>query len=98
MDALEKFKKKKFPEDIQHDIERFAGHDGEFTEKDDGYWFRAGFLAREYALSEGWLMVRKEDINLGWYKRVKAEISGGRGMRAVDEAKREDTHEQGRQS
>jgi hypothetical protein len=87
VNALEKFEKKKWPEDIQYNIERFAGHDGEYTEKDYGYWFRAGFLTREFSSHEGFIMVRKEDINLGWYKRVKAEISGGRGMRAVDEAK-----------
>lgn len=74
MNALEKFEKKKWPEDIQHDIERFAGYDGQYTEKDYGYWFRAGFLAREYSPHDGWLLVRKNDINLDWYKKIKAEI------------------------
>ena len=74
MNALEKFEKKKWPKGIQHDIERFAGHDGEYTEKDYGYWFRAGFITREYAPKDGWLLVRKNDINLDWYKKIKAEI------------------------
>lgn len=78
MDALEKFKKKKFPEEIQHDIERFAGYDGRFSEKDDGYWFRAGFLAREYANNEGYLMVRKEELSLDWYRKTKALIEEGK--------------------
>lgn len=74
MDALEKFEKKMWPEDVQHDIERFAGYDGQYTEKDYGYWFRAGFITREYAPKDGWLLVRKNDINLDWYRKIKAEI------------------------
>lgn len=75
MNAFEKFKAGKYPQEIQNSIAHFAECGRKYNETDSEYWFRAGFLAREYALNEGMIMVRKEELNLEWYKKTKQVIA-----------------------
>lgn len=72
--AFEKFRDKKFPKENQEVLESFAKCGTQFDENDNEYWFRAGFRAREFALNEGFIMVRKSDITLDWYKKIREQL------------------------
>lgn len=69
--AYELFRDREHPH--QKELENFANRCNDTSNNE--YWFRAGFITREYAPKDGWLLVRKNDINLDWYRRIKAEIS-----------------------
>jgi hypothetical protein len=72
--CFEKFKDKEFPKEVQETLESFAKCGLQFDENNNEYWFRAGFRAREFTKSEEFIMVRKRDINLEWYKKIREEL------------------------
>ena len=72
----------KLPEDFQKRAEGFAAMSDTVQEE----MFRAGFYCGKNikqiffdpdrpVLDNGYILVRKEDVNLDWYKKVKAEIA-----------------------
>ena len=75
MNAFEKFRDGKIPKEIQNSIIHFAECGKKYNELNPEYWFRAGFLAREYSINEGMIMVRKEELNLDWYRRTRQAIA-----------------------
>ena len=38
------------------------------------YYFRAGWMARELDIKDNYIVVRKEDLTLNWYKETKARL------------------------
>lgn len=84
MNTFERFKKSDFPEHVQNRIVSFASFDGRLNEGDAEYWFRAGFYCYSHCKEidsendgNDWLMVRKNELNLDWYRKARAMISGG---------------------
>ncbi len=77
-----KYCEQKLPEDFQKRAEGFAAMSDTVQEE----MFRAGFYCGKNIkeiffdpdrpiLDDGYILVRKEDVNLDWYKKVKAEIA-----------------------
>ena len=54
----------------QEDIEKFASH----SESNPEYWFKAGFLTAMNNVKDNYIIVRKEDLTLNWYKETKARL------------------------
>lgn len=73
----EMFKNKGFSKKEQEAIENFARCGTMYTEADEQYWFRAGFLIKGCILKKEYVVVHKEDLNLNWYRETKAMIENG---------------------
>ena len=78
----QKYCEQKLPHDFQKRAEGFASMSDTVQEE----MFRAGFYCGlnindvffdpdRPALDNGYILVRKEDVNLDWYQKVKAEIA-----------------------
>lgn len=78
----QKYCEQKLPHNIQKRAEGFASMSDTVQEE----MFRAGFYCGLHindvfpdpdrpVLDNGYILVRKEDVNLDWYQKVKAEIA-----------------------
>lgn len=77
-----KYCEQKLPEDFQKRAEGFAAMSNTVEEE----MFRAGFYCGKNikeiffdpdrpVLDDDYILVKKEEINLDWYKKIKAEIA-----------------------
>lgn len=69
--AYELFNDREHPH--QEELENFANRCNDTSNNE--YWFRAGWLARQFVDEADYVKVRKEDLNLDWYRRTKQKIA-----------------------
>jgi hypothetical protein len=68
--AYELFRDREHPN--QEELENFANRCNDTSNNE--YWFRAGWLARQFVDAANYVTVRKEDLTLNWYKETKARL------------------------
>jgi hypothetical protein len=68
--AYELFNDREHPH--QEELENFANRCNDTSNNE--YWFRAGWLARQF-VDDDLITVRKQDLNLDWYRRTKEQIA-----------------------
>lgn len=68
--AYELFNDREHPH--QEELENFANRCNDTSNNE--YWFRAGWLARQFVDEADYVKVRKEDLSLDWYRKIKAKL------------------------
>lgn len=68
--AYELFNDREHPH--QEELENFANRCNDTSNNE--YWFRAGWLAYKFMEAADYVKVRKEDLNLGWYRKIKVKL------------------------